>query len=155
LESIGIIAAVISSRSLQRWELFLMETISSSGRREETIEASLDITGLAPARPLAADAESGDLEAGGFQALLLGALARMAARSWRSQADLYTVLRRAGLRPSDTMLSKAIAELERCGFVKGRIPLSDGGLLITVTGEGLHQARAAARGTSPEANMSG
>ncbi len=52
------------------------------------------------------------------------------------------------------MLSTAIAELERCGLVKGRIPLSDGGLLITVTGEGLHQARAAARGTSPDANAS-
>ncbi len=78
-----------------------METISSSGRRDEAIEAGLDTTGLAPLRPQAADAESGDPEAGGFQAILLGALARMAARSWRSQADLHTVLRRAGLRPSD------------------------------------------------------
>jgi len=89
----------------------------------------------------ATEADTARSETAALVAQLLAGLARMAARSWRSQADLGTVVGRAGIRADATALGAAIDELQRLGFIKGLIPLSDGGLLVTVTGEGLNYAR--------------
>lgn len=67
-----------------------------------------------------------------FAALLLRALAEMAGRSKRRQADLTAALHRAGLPAEPARVRAALRQLLAQGRVTGPVPLSDGGLLLTV-----------------------
>jgi hypothetical protein len=88
-----------------------------------------------------------DPEGRDFAARLLAALARMALRSWRRQADLGVALWRERLQASPAVLRSTLAELEERGFIKSVIPLEDGGVLLTVTSAGIQQLADSA--TSP------
>jgi hypothetical protein len=72
---------------------------------------------------------------------VLRALTAMAARSRRRQADVGAALRGAGLPPSGPAIDAALAVLLERGFVADVIPLSDGGMLLMVTGLGANNAR--------------
>ncbi len=76
---------------------------------------------------------------------LLTALALMAVRSKRRQADLSAALRRSGLDASSQMLGTALRHLERCGFIENLVPLYDGGLLMSVTARGVETLNAHGR----------
>ncbi len=68
-----------------------------------------------------------------FATLLLMALNRMAARSKRGQADLVAALRGAGLSAPRRRVRAALRLLQAQGAIDNLVPLSDGGLLLTVT----------------------
>jgi len=70
---------------------------------------------------------------------LLAALAGMAVRSPRRQADLGVALRRAGLASEPMRLRVALQSLQRDGCVNGLVPLEDGGLLLQVTAHGIER----------------
>lgn len=70
-----------------------------------------------------------------FASLLLRALTDMAARSKRRQADLTAVLRGAGLPAEPGRVRAALRTLLAQGSIADLVPLSDGGLLLTVTTE--------------------
>jgi hypothetical protein len=66
--------------------------------------------------------------------VLLGALAAMAARNRRGEADLYAALRGAGLTIDGARLEAALDYLRAEGCVTNLVLLSDGDLLMKVTG---------------------
>lgn len=67
-----------------------------------------------------------------FDEALFRALYAMAIKSPRFQADVHAAMRYAKLSAQPTGLSAALQRLEVAGRVSNLIPLSDGGLLITV-----------------------
>ena len=67
-----------------------------------------------------------------FAVLLLMALTSMAARSKRRQADLLAALRGAGLVAEPRRVRAALRILQAQGAIENLVPLSDGGLLLTV-----------------------
>jgi len=74
-----------------------------------------------------------------FDARLLRALATMAVRSKRRQADLSAALRRGGLTSESAQISTALRALELAGFIEHIVPLYDGGMLMSVTSRGIEQ----------------
>ena len=62
-------------------------------------------------------------------------LARMAGRSTRAQADLGAAARCAGLVLDEAGISALAADLLLAGVVSDPIPLTDGGILVTVPAE--------------------
>ncbi len=68
-----------------------------------------------------------------FASLLLRALIDMAARSKRRQADVLAALRGAGVAAEPGRVRAALRTLLAQGFIADLVPLSDGGLLLTVT----------------------
>jgi hypothetical protein len=70
---------------------------------------------------------------------LLAALAGMAVRSPRRQADLGVALRRSGLASEPVRLQAALQSLQRDGCVDGLVPLEDGGVLLQVTSRGIER----------------
>ena len=68
-------------------------------------------------------------------ALRSGRLAgRAAARNRRGEADLIAAVRGAGLSVDRDQLEDALGLLCSSGCVENLVPLSDGDLLLTVTG---------------------
>lgn len=67
-----------------------------------------------------------------FDEALFRALHAMAIKSPRFQADVHAAMRHAKISAHPTGLSAALQRLEVAGRVSNLIPLSDGGLLITV-----------------------
>jgi hypothetical protein len=86
-------------------------------------------------RAVAADAGPADVAR-----VLLMALADMAWRSARRHADLGAALRGAQLAIEPARIRAALAMLLAEGCVSNMVPLSDGGMLLTVTGRPLGQA---------------
>jgi hypothetical protein len=82
-----------------------------------------------------------------FATQLLGALAAMAVRSKRRQADLAAALQRAGLRGSAQNLTTALRHLEEAGYIEDLVPLYDGGVLMSVTSRGIEQLNTGPRWT--------
>ncbi len=68
-----------------------------------------------------------------FAVVLLQALTTMAARSKRRQADLTAALRGADIAPDPGRLRNALKLLYMQGAIENLVPLSDGGLLLSVT----------------------
>jgi len=69
-----------------------------------------------------------------FAASLLRALVNMAQRSKRRQADLTAALRGAGLQQVEpARVRAALRLLQGQGCIDHLVPLSDGGLLLSVT----------------------
>jgi hypothetical protein len=96
------------------------------------------------ARPLASY-DALDDEPESFDSRLLRALATMAARSKRRQADLSAALCRSGLAPERDALAPALRALELAGFIEHLVPLYDGGMLMSVTSRGIEQLTAIPR----------
>lgn len=67
-----------------------------------------------------------------FCRLLLAALTNMAVRSKRRQADLVAALRGAGLTAEPRRVRAALRLLQAQGAIDNLVPLSDGGLLLSV-----------------------
>jgi hypothetical protein len=76
--------------------------------------------------------DSTPLSAEAFDAALFRALHAMAIKSPRFQADVQAAMRHAKLTAHPARLAAALQRLEVAGQVSNLIPLSDGGLLITV-----------------------
>ena len=76
---------------------------------------------------------------------LLCALADMATRSTRVQADLGAAMRQAKLLLGVDQVMAALADLEIGGYVAQIIPLGDGGTLVSVTPSGAELVRSARR----------
>ena len=74
-----------------------------------------------------------------FALVLLHALVTMARRSKRRQADLTAALRGAGLQAEPSQVRAALRLLAAQGCVEALIPLSDGGLLLSVTSTGIER----------------
>ncbi len=95
-------------------------------------------------RPGSAGAPAGlapdDLTDSDFAAVLLRALIDMAARSQRHEADLLAALRGARLTASAPRLRMALRLLQVQGCIRSLVPLSDGGLLLTVTRQAMEHA---------------
>lgn len=67
-----------------------------------------------------------------FAKLLLHALSEMASRSKRRQADVGAALCGAGLPAEPARVRPALRILQTLGCVEKLVPLSDGGLLLSV-----------------------
>ena len=76
-----------------------------------------------------------------FLIAMLAAVARMAMRSTRRQADLQTALRGQRLIASPARIVACARHLEQMGYVRGLLKLADGGILLTVTPEGFDRLR--------------
>jgi hypothetical protein len=76
--------------------------------------------------------DSTPFSAEAFDAALFRALHAMAIKSPRFQADVQAAMRHANLTAHPARLAAALQRLEVAGQVSNLIPLSDGGLLITV-----------------------
>ena len=74
-----------------------------------------------------------------FPQRLLRALATMAVRSKRRQADLTAAICRGGLQKEAADLAPALRSLEEQGFIEQIVPLYDGGVLVSVTSRGIEQ----------------
>ncbi len=72
----------------------------------------------------------------GFLRVVLAALAAMALRSRRRQADLDAALWRSGIAGHGAALRQAVHVLQARGLVDGVIVLADGGVLLSVTSRG-------------------
>jgi hypothetical protein len=72
-----------------------------------------------------------------FASRVLRAVTNMAARSRRSEADLVAALQAAGLPIDVAGVRTALQLLQDLGCVRRLVPLSDGGLLLTVTGHAM------------------
>lgn len=81
----------------------------------------------------------------GFTDRLLTALATMAARSKRRQADLSAALRRGGLDSEPSRVSRALSHLVKIGCIEHLVPLYDGGVLMSVTSRGIERLTNAPR----------
>jgi hypothetical protein len=68
-----------------------------------------------------------------FAVILLQALTTMAARSKRRQADLTAALRGADIAADPARVRGALKLLQSRGAIENLVPLSDGGLLLSVT----------------------
>lgn len=73
----------------------------------------------------------------GFMLDVLAALAAMALRSKRRQADLDAALRHARIESAPGWRMAALERLRQLGFVDRVVELSDGGVLLSVTALGL------------------
>lgn len=85
-----------------------------------------------PDKPLTPDRGAGFSDAD-FAVVLLQALTTMAARSKRRQADLTAALRGADIAPDMGRVRNALKLLYMQGAIENLVPLSDGGLLLSVT----------------------
>lgn len=74
---------------------------------------------------------------------LLKALAAMAIRSKRRQADLAVALRRSGITQPREGIAAALIDLLDNGLIDDLILLSDGGLLLSVTSLGIERLHGA------------
>ncbi|HXT81176.1 MAG TPA: hypothetical protein VN702_16550 [Acetobacteraceae bacterium] len=92
----------------------------------DRIEAGAEFTN--PASPLAGDTERGP----GPDRQLHEALTEVAARSPRFQADVHAAMRGHNLSLTPEQLDAALRRLEERLFIRDRIVLSDGGILVTV-----------------------
>jgi hypothetical protein len=72
--------------------------------------------------------------------LILKAVADMALRSKRRQADLQAALRRAGIEAGRARILDVLEILCAQRWVENIVPLLDGGVLLGVTGLGLEVA---------------
>ena len=72
-----------------------------------------------------------------FVRAVLAAVAEMALRSKRRQADLDAALWRAGVKAGRAERMAAVARLRELGCVERVVELCDGGLLLSVTALGL------------------
>lgn len=79
------------------------------------------------------------------QMALLTALADMAERSTRVQADLAAAMRHAKLCLPVERLAAALVALEQSGYLEQIVPLGDGGTLVSVTPAGNEVVRVARR----------
>jgi hypothetical protein len=73
--------------------------------------------------------------------IVLDAVAAMARRSARSQADVRAALYKVGLTLPEPELAAILAELVTAGLVENLIPLIDGSVLLTVTTLGVLASR--------------
>ena len=73
----------------------------------------------------------------GFVLDVLAALANMALRSKRRQADLDAAMRHAGIEAGPAWRAAALERLRVQGLVDKVVELSDGGVLLSVTALGL------------------
>ena len=104
----------------------------------DSSEMSPDLTSeLAPRRPTPRMEPCIDT-------ILLAALVEMAMRSKRRQADVGVAVLRAGLDVSADRIETAIRVLTRDGCLENVVPLSDGGLLASVTTPGMERVGRAA-----------
>jgi hypothetical protein len=95
-----------------------------------------------PAKPTTAPQDSAaEAVSIDFLIALLAAVARMAMRSSRRQADLQTAMRADRLRATPARMMAGIRHLERMGYVRGLLELGDGGILLTVTTDGFERLR--------------
>jgi len=95
--------------------------------RAESVATAPDPV-VSPAHP----AQEAQIEE--FAAGLLRALMGMARRSKRRQADLTAVLRGAGMHQVEpARVRTALRLLQSQGCIDNLVPLSDGGLLLSVT----------------------
>jgi len=98
-------------------------------------EASLPIETAEPresaSEPVASSREVEDA--------LLAALASMAVRSHRRQADLGVATRRAALSMGADKLQLALLRLQEDGCIDSIVPLTDGGVLLSVTSRGIER----------------
>jgi hypothetical protein len=76
---------------------------------------------------------SAELDPADFAVVLLQALTSMAMRSKRRQADLMAALHGAGLPADPPRVRAALRLLHLQGAIEHLVPLSDGGLLLSVT----------------------
>ncbi len=74
-----------------------------------------------------------------FADALLAAVAAMAARSHRRQADLFVAARRFGLTAPPDHIRQTLRQLHADGCVERVVPLADGGILLSITGRGLER----------------
>jgi hypothetical protein len=74
-----------------------------------------------------------------FVNALLAALAQMAGLSPRRQADVAVAMRRSGLSASPETVQAALEQLRRDGCVERALHLTDGGILVSVTGRGIER----------------
>ena len=74
-----------------------------------------------------------------FADALLAALAGMAARSHRRQADLFVAARRFGISAPPDRIRQTLHQLQADGCVERVVPLADGGVLLSITGYGLER----------------
>ncbi len=86
------------------------------------------------------DVARGQLDDADFAVVLLQALTRMAARSKRRQADLVAALRGADIAVDPGQIRSALKILRANGAIENLVPLSDGGLLLSVTNKGSERA---------------
>ncbi len=100
-------------------------------------EPDRDSDGALPAGDDLDEATASPEEA--FATKLLGALAAMAVRSKRRQADLAAALRRSGMVADQHSLSVALRHLEAIGCIEDLVPLYGGGVLMSVTSRGIEQ----------------
>jgi hypothetical protein len=103
---------------------------------------------IAPQNTLSDDASLDDetgLPVVLFADELLQALAAMAMRSKRRQADLCAALCRAGLDTDPRRVTDALRQLERSGCIEHLVPLYDGGVLMSVTSRGIEKLNAGPR----------
>jgi hypothetical protein len=84
--------------------------------------------------------ESGRSSDEAFADRLLQALVAMALRSTRRQADLSAAMHGAGLPPDPARVRAALRLLQADGCIENLVPLSDGGLLLSVTRTALDRA---------------
>jgi hypothetical protein len=80
-----------------------------------------------------------------FADQLLSALATMAMRSKRRQADLCAALCRSNLDTDPKRVTEALRQLERSGCIEHLVPLYDGGVLMSVTSRGIEKLNAGPR----------
>jgi hypothetical protein len=80
-----------------------------------------------------------DLPVISFADQLLLALATMAMRSKRRQADLCAALCRGRLDADPKRVTEALRQLERSGDIEHLVPLYDGGVLMSVTTRGIEK----------------
>jgi hypothetical protein len=82
---------------------------------------------------LLAPSRADDFDDADFAVVLLHALTSMAERSKRRQADLMAALRGAAITADPGRVRLALRLLQLQGAIENLVPLSDGGLLLSVT----------------------
>jgi hypothetical protein len=87
-------------------------------------------SGAAPGEDLAMDGVTS----------VLRALAAMARSSRRHEADVQSAIRGAGLTLSPDQQDQALRELVDSACIDRIVPLVDGGILLSVTAEGMSRA---------------
>ena len=103
--------------------------------RDEVGEAVSEQEDSEPARP-----DPGSLTDEAFSGVLLQALVGMASRSKRRQADVMAAMRGAGLPGEPMRIRAALRLLRQQGYIENLVPLSDGGLLLSVTTAAVERA---------------
>ena len=117
--------------------MILMENaMLPNGRGSEALGAAAVPTETA--RP----DRAADLDDADFAVVLLQALANMALRSKRRQADLTAALRGADIAADPARVRAALKLLRAQGAIDNLVPLSDGGLLLSVTQKAIERAGA-------------